>query len=97
MPSHTHSATSSTQTATGRLGTGGNSEYFYKDQTSGVFSNGTSNGNGDGSSSGLKDRTGYLNFNYSHAHTVTVKATGTEKKHENRPPYNVVQRWRRTA
>lgn len=97
LPSHNHAATSSTQTATGQFGTGGDSEYLYKAQTSGVFSNGASNGKGSGSSSGLKDRTGYLNFNYSHAHTVTVKATGTGKKHENRMPFEAVIRWKRTA
>ena len=97
LAAHSHSVTSSTQRATGTLGTGGESEYFYKSQTGGVFSNGTSNGKGAGNSNGLKDRTGYLNFNYSHSHTVTINKIGNNTAHENRQPYIVIYRFRRVG
>lgn len=92
-----HSVTISTKTATGTLGTGGNSEYFYKAQTAGVFSNGTSNGKGFGQENGLTDRVGYLNFSYSHNHTLSINTTGKGQKHENRQPYQSVNRWHRNA
>ena len=32
-----------------------------------------------------------------HTHTVSVTATGGNNEHENRPPYEAVQRWKRNA
>ena len=33
----------------------------------------------------------------SHSHTITIYSTGSNAKHENRPPYQVINRWKRTA
>lgn len=33
----------------------------------------------------------------SHSHTITIYSTGGNAKHENRPPYQVINRWKRTA
>jgi hypothetical protein len=32
-----------------------------------------------------------------HSHTVTIDTTGNNQAHENRPPYQVINRWKRTA
>ena len=36
-------------------------------------------------------------WNGDHSHTVTVGSTGGNTAHENRPPFEVVHRWKRTA
>ena len=32
-----------------------------------------------------------------HTHTISINATGGNQRHENRPPYTVINRWKRTA
>ena len=32
-----------------------------------------------------------------HNHTATIGNTGKNSRHENRPPFETVQRWKRTA
>ena len=38
-----------------------------------------------------------IQFNHNHGHDITIAMTGGNNSHENRPPYEAVQRWRRTA
>lgn len=84
MPSHSHSASVSTNgnhshtaygTKIGNSGTGwsrhAGSEYSYGNSTTST--------------------------NGAHSHTVTIGATGGNGRHENRQPYTVVSFWRRTA
>ena len=33
----------------------------------------------------------------SHTHNARIESTGEGQRHENRPPYETVQRWKRTA
>ena len=40
---------------------------------------------------------GSSSWNGNHSHTLTIQSTGGNVAHENRPPYIVVHRWRRTA
>lgn len=40
---------------------------------------------------------GSSNWNGNHSHTITIQYTGGNQPHENRPPYMVINRWKRTA
>ena len=63
---------------------------------SGVFSitsnNNRQNGRGIDTNCGST-----VTFNSTHSHTVTVNSTGSGTRHENRQPYQVINRWKRTA
>ena len=81
LPSHSHNAICST---TGEHTHG----YWYNDGGDGHSSyNGTANWD-------------YLNQTTSagnHSHTITIGDTGGNKRHENMPPYVIINRWKRTA
>ena len=81
LPSHSHNAICST---TGEHTHG----YWYNDGGNGHSSyNGTANWD-------------YLNQTTSagnHSHTITIGDTGGNKRHENMPPYVIINRWKRTA
>ena len=89
LASHTHDATTSTNYANG--------QFSGMDGTiSGVFSkiaNQNSNSNFD---KPYYDRVA-INFEHNHSHNITIGNTGNNAPHENRMPYDAVQRWRRTA
>lgn len=56
--------------------------------------------NGDGQSAGWAghDGSGWpTSASGSHTHTISINATGGNQRHENRPPYTVINRWKRTA
>lgn len=36
-------------------------------------------------------------YNGAHSHTISIWGTGGNATHENRPPYETVQRWKRTG
>ena len=64
--------------------------------TSGVFSIG-SNGNRQ-NAQGIGTNCGAtVTFNSTHGHTITVSSTGGNSCHENRMPYIIINRWKRTA
>lgn len=90
LASHTHDATTSTNYANGQFsGMAGT--------ISGVFSqvaNQVSNARLDASS--FYDRVA-IKFEHNHSHNITIGNTGNNAPHENRMPYEAVQRWRRTA
>ena len=81
MPSHSHGASSSTN--------GGHNHNIR------VITQGQDQNAGDGGSNYWADRT--TSWNGDHSHTITISNTGGNGNHENRPPYIVVNRWKRTA
>lgn len=90
LASHTHDAATSTNYANGQF-------CGMQGTISGVFSkvtNQVSNANLDASS--YYDRT-VIKFEHNHSHNITIGNTGNNAPHENRMPYEVVQRWKRTA
>ena len=50
-------------------------------------------GNSDGSELMGRD----LHIAASHGHSATISTAGNNQPHENRPPYIVINRWKRTA
>jgi hypothetical protein len=38
-----------------------------------------------------------VTFNSNHLHSISISSTGSNSSHENRPPYTVINRWKRTA
>ena len=40
---------------------------------------------------------GSVHIDASHSHTASVTNTGADYRHENRPPYIVINRWKRTV
>lgn len=91
MPSHSHGASCSTNGnhQHGTWGEDSNSPLGYYDSNrSYVGSNG-----GKDNGNPLFNTT----INGNHSHTVTIASTGGSGYHENRMPYVVVNRWKRTA
>ncbi len=63
---------------------------------SGIISKTTGWGHYGGPASGDGITTG-ININASHGHNASVSNSGGSGAHENRPPYIVINRWKRTA
>lgn len=40
---------------------------------------------------------GYTSYSGAHSHTISIANAGGNQRHENRPPYQIISRWRRTA
>ena len=97
MPSHGHSASCSTANLTGefsvvrRGGSQGGVPYG-----NGIVSS-TGNFNANNGKGDADDWGTTYKINATHAHTVTIGATGGNAGHENRQPYTGVNFWRRTA
>lgn len=91
MPSHSHGASCSTNGnhQHGTWGEDSNSPLGYYD----------SNRSYVGSNGGKDNENPLFNttINGNHSHTVTIASTGGSGYHENRMPYVVVNRWKRTA
>lgn len=89
MPSHNHSASSSTS--------GGHNHYFYgSDDNNGSYNEGDGadlGGNGHSS----KNNRYTSSWSGDHSHSIGIGVTGGNGCHENRQPYLVVVRWKRTA
>lgn len=94
LASHTHNSSISTASITGDISDTGSET--NKITVSGVFSkkdiardyNGRSGGNSDATT---------INMQASHSHTISVYNAGGNQTHENRMPYTVINRWKRTA
>ena len=81
LASHSHGASCSTD--------GNHSHgYWYNDG-----GDGHSSYNGTASWDALNQTT----TNGAHSHTIYIASTGGNVSHENRPPYQVINRWKRTA
>lgn len=81
LAAHGHSASCSTD--------GNHSHgYWYND-----------GGNGHSSYNGVAswDFLNQTTTNGAHSHTIYIASTGGNVSHENRPPYQVINRWKRTA
>lgn len=89
LAAHGHGASISTANLTGTLGA-----YTWSPNNSGIVS--------------ATDNAGYVKpdghygyytytINATHSHSVSISNTGGNSAHENRQPYTVVNRWRRTA
>ena len=62
---------------------------------SSVITSGSDQNAGAGGSNYWADRT--TSTNGAHSHTITIASTGSNQAHENRMPYTVINRWKRTA
>jgi hypothetical protein len=40
---------------------------------------------------------GYTSYSGTHNHTISIANSGGNQRRENRPPYTVINRWKRTA
>ena len=49
------------------------------------------------SGEGGKQGNGHIHLDVSHAHSASISATGGNARHENRQPYETIQRWKRVA
>jgi microcystin-dependent protein len=89
LPSHDHGASISSVDLVGTLGA-----YTWDPLASGIVS--AQDLNGDVRTDGHH---GYYRYtvNASHGHSVFISNTGGNNHHENRQPYTVVNRWKRTA
>lgn len=94
MPAHGHTAATSAKSITGSAWARG--PEYNSHGSSGVFSIYKSDDNfGSGHSQGSSKSAG-LTINASHDHSVTVNNAGGNVAHENRQPYEVIARWKRT-
>lgn len=82
MPSHSHSASCSTD------GNHAHTFYLAVDKSPDNGKKGANTGH---------DSTGTTSYAGNHSHTITIASTGDNGSHENRQPYTVVNFWRRTA
>lgn len=90
MPSHTHSASCSTD--------GNHYHGMWGDNGKNPIGIYDANENYAGSSGAdYNNPLGKTTTNGAHSHTITIGATGGNGLHENRMPYTVVNFWRRTA
>lgn len=62
---------------------------------SSVITSGSDQNAGAGGDNYWADRT--TSTNGAHSHTITIASTGSNQAHENRMPYTVINRWKRTA
>lgn len=88
MPSHTHTATVSTNGGhTHQIGTDKDATYTSSGSCWSVHN----------ASSGASYVNGYTSNNGSHTHTVTLANTGNGNAHNNMPPYLSVHVWKRVS
>lgn len=83
LAKHVHSASSNT--------TGGH----YHDTN--VFTESGGNHGGGATSMNATEKNQFTSYAGNHSHTISIGSTGGNQKHENRMPYIVVNRWKRTA
>lgn len=91
LAAHSHSGSTSSTLLTGNFYTKG-AEHYADGIVSSYDSNVTPNAQGIGNAQGSR-----FYINASHSHSVIVGNTGGGAGHENRQPFEVVHRWKRTA
>ena len=90
MPSHSHSASSSTAGNHYHGCFGDNEKNPY-----GIYDSAANHAGSSGAD--WNNPTGRTSTDGAHSHTITIGATGGNGIHENRQPYTVVSFWRRTT
>ena len=90
MPSHSHSASSSTAGNHYHGCFGDNEKNPY-----GIYDSAANHAGSSGAD--WNNPTGRTSTDGAHSHTITIGATGGNRIHENRQPYTVVSFWRRTT
>lgn len=89
LASHNHNIFVATTNLTGYFAIKG-----AEHTSSGIVSSGTSSYE---NARGFDGNGSSFTINASHSHSASAGNTGSGASHENRPPYTVVNRWRRTA
>ena len=98
MVAHTHNGSTSTKELIGTWSTDQSQGISNspKNSFSGIISgsdwSGDTHGGSNGNSTPKK-----ITINATHSHTFTTSSVGSNAPHENRMPYEVVHRWKRTA
>ena len=95
MPSHNHGGSASTSSLTGHFSTG-----LGTDQSasfSGIIKSAIYTASWRGKADSDRNKLNGFNIDASHSHILSINNTGGNIKHENRMPYEVVHRWKRTA
>lgn len=98
LAEHGHAGSISTTSLTGTWSTtnGQGLSNSPDNRFSGIISGSNWSGNThSGSNSNSTPMT--ITINASHGHNVSINAVGNSQKHENRPPYQVINRWKRIA
>lgn len=98
LAEHGHAGSISTTSLTGTWSTtnGQGLSNSPNNSFSGIISGSNWSGNThSGSNSNSTPQT--ITINASHGHSVSINTTGNGQKHENRMPYTVINRWKRTA
>ena len=91
---HNHNGSISVADIVGSVSDVGSEE--NKISVSGVFSK-NSIGNDYNGRVGGGSKAAKITLQASHSHAISISNVGGNKKHENRQPYVVVNRWKRTA
>lgn len=94
LANHTHSGSISNTTLTGD--TSGASDVGYYNSASGIIAVNTSTNKIIGGSGSGYTVYRNLSINATHGHSLSIGGTGSNAKHENRQPYEVINRWKRT-
>lgn len=94
LAEHTHSGSISNTTLTGD--TSGASDVGYYNSASGIIAVNTSTNKIIGGSGSGYTVYRNLSINATHGHSLSIGGTGSNAKHENRQPYEVINRWKRT-
>lgn len=95
MTSHNHKGSASTSSLTGHFST--NMGTDQSASFSGIINSAIYTGGWRCKADGDSNKLNGFNINASHSHTISLNNTGGSKAHENRMPYIVVNRWKRTA
>lgn len=96
MPSHKHSASTSSYNIKGTFGGDRTGCHNYT-VTSGVFSKSATTGNFYGAKQDESIRGSTYTLNSTHSHNIMVNNTGSNDAHNNIQPYISVYIWKRTA
>ena len=94
LPEHGHAGTTDTTSLVGQLRSWIAPEYDGL-KASGICS-ASKYGSAHIAGDSGKQGNGQVDINATHKHTITLSNTGSSMRHENRQPYSVIMRWKRT-